>query len=246
MMPVKRPKATAALSRPTQQDLKKRQTTANAYNPGDKPIGNAWKRFSGTPARTEVESKLDEVFHTKCAYCENIVPRDIEHFYPKSKFPKRMFRWDNFLRACKNCNTDKLAIFPLHADGSPLLLDPCNDEPSDFFTWDLATGMPVLNADPSRRSRADATIVMFDLRNQQVCEERRSRAQKFQFVLLQSIEKTPTPPDVHKWLLDELKVTRPWRSVLRQILRDPTSQRLVERVKQAVPAAARLLTELAA
>lgn len=246
MMPVKRPAATVALSGSTRRDLQKRQKTANGYRRGEKRIHNAWKRFSGTAARTEVESKLDAVFHTKCAYCENIVPRDIEHFFPKSRFPGRMFKWTNFLRACKNCNTDKLDSFPLQRNRAPVLLDPCKDEPSAFFTWDLATGLPVLTADPARHTRADLTVTMFDLENQQLCDERRTRARNFLFYLLQSIETQPTPPDVHRWLLDELKPTRPFRSVLRQIVRDPARRRLIAKVKRAVPAAAPLLAELEA
>lgn len=238
-MPVRRPPATD-LSSDTQKSLEKRQATARRYTPNEKRIGYAWNNFSGTPARAEVVQKLDEVFDSKCAYCEILVPKDIEHFFPKSKFPDRMFRWDNFLRACKNCNTEKLDTF------TPLLLDPCSDEPTKFFTWDLESGMPLPDLDPKRRRRAKKTVTMFHLDNQQLCDERAARARYFQFLLLQCLEKKPTPPDARTWLLDELKPTRPWRSVLRQIVRDPTFAKVVARVKNAVPAAAPFLTQLAA
>lgn len=244
-MPVIRPLATTALSQSTQKDLAKRQKTANKYVANDKRIGDAWKRFSGTPARSDVETQLDAAFHSKCAYCEIIVPRDIEHFYPKSKFPDRMFQWTNYLRACKNCNTEKLDTFDL-VDGSPVLLDPCDDEPSKFLTWDLNTGLPILNSAPERHSRAEATVTMFGLRNQQLCEERRVRARNFLFFLLQSVEEKPSPPDVHKWLLDELKPERPWRSVLRQIVRDPANAGLVAEVKRTLPEVEPHLAALAA
>lgn len=244
MMPILRPKATAVLSAATRKDLSRRQKTASGYAAGEKRITNAWKRFSGTAARTDVETQLDDVFDSKCAYCETILPKDIEHFYPKSRFPRRMFRWENFLRACKNCNTEKLDDFPLRRGGAPVLLDPCKDEPTEFFTWNLDTGMPVLTTDPARHVRADKTVSMFELDNQQYCDERRARALHFEFILLQSIEKSPIPPNVHTWLLDELKATRPYRSVLRQIVRDPSRRRLIARVKRAVPAAAPLLAAL--
>ncbi len=244
-MPVIRPLAATALSEPTQKDLAKRQKTANKYAVNDKRIGNAWKRFSGTPARNEVEIQLDAAFHSKCAYCEIILPRDIEHFYPKSRFPKRMFQWNNYLRACKNCNTEKLDTFDI-VGGSPVLLDPCTDEPSEFLTWDLDTGLPILNSAPERHTRAEATVKMFGLRNQQLCEERRVRARNFLFFLLQSVEENPSPPDVHQWLLDELKPERPWRSVLRQIVRDPERADLIAEVKRTVPGVEPYLAALAA
>lgn len=52
-----------------------------------------------------------------CNYCENNEATDIEHIYPKSFFPERAFHWDNYLLACKTCNStykqDRFAIFDL-------------------------------------------------------------------------------------------------------------------------------------
>ena len=71
---------------------------------------------------------------------ENIAAKDIEHFYPKTTYPDRMFSWGNFLRGCKNCNNVKVAHFPLDSAGDRLLIDPCDDEPLDYLVWDLLTG----------------------------------------------------------------------------------------------------------
>jgi 5-methylcytosine-specific restriction endonuclease McrA len=50
-----------------------------------------------------------------CNYCENNEATDIEHILPKSFFPQAAFRWENYLLACKTCNSgyklDKLAVF---------------------------------------------------------------------------------------------------------------------------------------
>ncbi len=50
-----------------------------------------------------------------CNYCESDRAVDIEHIYPKSKFPERAYSWSNYLLACSNCNSylkiDKFAIF---------------------------------------------------------------------------------------------------------------------------------------
>lgn len=50
-----------------------------------------------------------------CNYCENNEATDVEHIFPKSSFPGLAFEWDNYLLACKTCNTtyknDGFAVF---------------------------------------------------------------------------------------------------------------------------------------
>lgn len=244
-MPVRRPPVEEALSPRTREELKQRQLAASVWPRKSKAIGAAWKAFGGTSYRKEVWQKLEQAFYSVCAYCEAILPRDIEHYRPKSEYPQQMFRWDNFLLCCKNCNTDKLAKF-LDADGEPLVIDPCAGDPADHFTWSLDTGKPVFNPDPVRRKKAQSTVNLFKLDAQQHCRERRARAQVFYFVLLQSIEESPVPSNVHDWLIDELRPTRPYRSVLRQIVSDPKNRTLITHVKAAVPEAAASIAELQA
>lgn len=60
------------------------------------------------------------VFVKTCNYCEGNEANDIEHIYPKSFFPEKTFVWNNYLLACKQCNTgyklDK--CFVLDTDGN--------------------------------------------------------------------------------------------------------------------------------
>jgi hypothetical protein len=58
-----------------------------------------------TGARFDLIASLDEV----CAYCGMPLRGDIavEHIQPKSLFPLLMLRWDNFLPACRDCNSRK-------------------------------------------------------------------------------------------------------------------------------------------
>ncbi len=55
-----------------------------------------------------------------CNYCEQSEASDIEHILPKSLFPQQAFQWDNYLLACKQCNTGfKLdRMFAFHPAGS--------------------------------------------------------------------------------------------------------------------------------
>ncbi|RZK30276.1 MAG: hypothetical protein EOO63_07160 [Hymenobacter sp.] len=59
-----------------------------------------------------------------CSYCEYSEGEDVEHIYPKSWFPERTFAWDNYLLACKSCNTsfksNDFAVF--HPAGSSTVL----------------------------------------------------------------------------------------------------------------------------
>jgi uncharacterized protein (TIGR02646 family) len=96
----------------------------------------------------EVKSALNKMFAGKCAYCESQILHidygDIEHFYPKSQYSVKCFDWDNLLLACGKCNgkSYKGDKFPLSDEGTPLLVNPVNDDPDVYFTFefDIDTG----------------------------------------------------------------------------------------------------------
>ena len=76
---------------------------------------------------------------TRCMYCEDNTGVDVEHFWPKSKFPARTFSWMNYLLACPQCNSNyKRAKFPRSIGGDPLLIDPTAEDPSDHLGVDAA------------------------------------------------------------------------------------------------------------
>lgn len=234
-MPVNRPPESAALSTGARTDLAQRQSAARGYPRRSPEIQTAWRAMQGEPVWRELRDRVHQTFDEKCVYCEDIVARDVEHYYPKSRYPERMFRWDNLLLACKNCNTDKGQRFPL-LDGQPLLIDPCAEDPALFLQWDLSTGRPIVSAEPLREAKARATVAALpQLRHQALADQRRDLARKVQFLLLQVVEDNPTPPDACAWLEEVLQPTRPWRSVVRQIVRDPAYQRLIQRVREQAP-----------
>ena len=81
--------------------------------------------------------------------------------YPQSRYPDRMFSWENFLLGCKNCNNAKVAHFPLDGASNPLLIDPSADEPLDYFVWDLLTGAtgvsPTRRGNPAQRRHGNCS-----------------------------------------------------------------------------------------
>jgi uncharacterized protein (TIGR02646 family) len=75
----------------------------------------------------------------RCMYCLDSHGTDIEHFWPKTPYPERMFLWPNLLLCCTECGRLKGSRFPL-AEGQPLLIDPTAEEPWQYLDFDPATG----------------------------------------------------------------------------------------------------------
>jgi uncharacterized protein (TIGR02646 family) len=80
-------------------------------------------------------------------YCVDSHGTDIEHFWPKTPYPERMFVWPNLLLCCTECGRFKLDRFPLAAD-APLLVDPTAENPWDFLDFEPKTGIIVPRFDP--------------------------------------------------------------------------------------------------
>ncbi|MCB0164398.1 MAG: TIGR02646 family protein [Anaerolineae bacterium] len=107
-------------------------------------------------AHQEIKTALEMMFGPKCAYCESPVTavsyQHVEHFRPQSIYPKLAYNWNNLLLACPRCNSGhKKARFPLMDRSQPVenvtnpcllddsdnnaLIDPCRDEPEEFFEF---------------------------------------------------------------------------------------------------------------
>ena len=63
-----------------------------------------------------VQKKLNEIYHLKCAYCEQKLldaPKHIEHYRPKDTYYWLAYSWDNLLLSCGSCNTSKGTKFKI-------------------------------------------------------------------------------------------------------------------------------------
>lgn len=89
----------------------------------------------------QIKESLKHMFKGKCAYCESHISHidygDIEHFRPKSKFPKLCFTWKNLLLGCGICNdkAHKGDLFPFAAEGGPFI-NPVQEDPDVFFDFE--------------------------------------------------------------------------------------------------------------
>jgi uncharacterized protein (TIGR02646 family) len=110
-------------------------------------------------AHQQVKRHLTRMFAGKCAYCESWVAavsyQHVEHFRPQSVYPLLAYEWTNLLFACERCNSAfKRQQFPLTDGTQPeediadpcsrgtrddnVLVDPCRDDPSEFFSFEDA------------------------------------------------------------------------------------------------------------
>ena len=106
------------------------------------PEGEAW-------SRPLVRKTLWKMQHEKCCYCEAKIKlhgptQNIEHHYPRKKYPEQKNNWNNLLHSCADCNQDKSCDFPLNAEYVPLIINPSDDniDPEDHITFNLAVENP--------------------------------------------------------------------------------------------------------
>ncbi|OQX97259.1 MAG: hypothetical protein B6I24_09430 [Bacteroidetes bacterium 4572_128] len=68
--------------------------------------------FNANYKAEDVKNKLNEIYHQKCAYCEQKVEQiEIEHYRPKSIYYWLIYSWDNLFFVCPKCNKFKNNYF---------------------------------------------------------------------------------------------------------------------------------------
>ena len=129
--------------------LRQRQAKANRKRAdGSLDIEQEWKAARGTRPLKTVFATLKEMMGTRerCMYCLDSHGTDIEHFWPKTPYPEKMFVWPNLLLCCTECGRLKGDRFPL-AEDQPLLVDPTAEDPWLHLDFDPITGNVVARFD---------------------------------------------------------------------------------------------------
>lgn len=107
-------------------------------------------------------------FHGKCAFCESkmahVSSPHIEHYWPKSKFPRKTFVWRNWLLSCGKCNEKKWAKTPFYG-AIPSLINPTIEEPHKHIGFVGAITV-------EKTERGKQTIELLGLKRQDLEEER--------------------------------------------------------------------------
>lgn len=131
----------------------------------------------------------------RCCWCEDSAGTDIEHIRPKSLYPERTFRWENYLLACAGCNRHKGSRFAVLAGesvvdvsrrrgdpiipparGAAVLVDPRAEDPLDYFALEIVDTFLFLACEGLGRTderRAEYTIDLLDLNREHLRVARR-------------------------------------------------------------------------
>ena len=117
---------------------------------GSRPTDSHWRRF---------HPELKASFSSLCAYCEEGTKGEVDHFRPKSRFPRLVYSWSNWLLACHECNHAKLNKWPVGG-----YVDACSNSgpgaPESYFNFDTQTGFisPKRTLNRYHRLKAQRTI----------------------------------------------------------------------------------------
>jgi uncharacterized protein (TIGR02646 family) len=236
MIRVRRPPVAHLLTPAQQGQLAHKQAVANEYAPRDARIKPAWESFRRSKAGRAIYEALKTIFRYKCAFCERVNVKTADHFYPKERYPRRLFRWTNFLLCCAECNSAKGEYFPF-ANRRPVLIDPTRDEPADYFSWDFTTGAIVTSVDPVRRLRAVTTCHRLKLDDGPLRDERRIQLNRVLYLLVKVSEEHPAiRADTRARLAEELHPDRPYQAIIHSLFRQPNAyQLLVDDARAKLP-----------
>jgi uncharacterized protein (TIGR02646 family) len=133
-------------------------------------VQNEWRTARQTNALASVLATLRRMMgdRQRCMYCLDSHGTDIEHFWPKTTYPERLFVWLNLLLCCAECGRFKGDQFPL-ADGQPLLINPTAEDPWHDLDFDPRTGNVVARFNPdagsySEKGSKTVEVLQFDRR----------------------------------------------------------------------------------
>ncbi|MCI0699881.1 MAG: TIGR02646 family protein [Planctomycetia bacterium] len=211
------------------------QATANTYSRNDPEIERQWNNFRRRKAGQEVWNALTNAYHSKCVFCERVNAKTLDHFRPKERYPKKMFRWNNLLLCCSDCNRSKGNQF-LFRDSVPLLLDPTTRDPAEFFEWDTTTGALIAISEPARQPYAMHTLNQLELNDQPLQGERVAKLKAVVYLLARVVREQPVEGDTREQLQAELHPSRPYLGIIRFLFRQPNTFRpLVDASRAKLP-----------
>jgi len=225
MLKVKRPPLSPVL----QKRLSKYQRQIDVEG---KKVAIIWKNFRDADGKQDQKQQpsvvtvlRDEMFHGKCAYCEKIEAKEIEHYISKSFNTTQTFQWDNLLWSCDTCNKKKPDV-PFIIEGQTQLLNPYLDDPICYFATNLKTGWLDVKAglSPANAHRASYTIELLNLNlRDALLNERAKNISQFFHLLAELFETNADHQNSLGYTVSErfiklLNAKTPFLGPIRQIL----------------------------
>lgn len=129
-----------------------------------------------------------------CMFCDHNEPTDVEHFRPKTEYPRHTFSWGNMLWVCTTCNRLKGANFPPRNCAGAPIVDPTLESVWDYFFLDQF-GNLVMKWDATRGAyhlRAKSTCDYVRIDREEVQTRRRKRLRSLSTSVTQAIDELRT------------------------------------------------------
>jgi hypothetical protein len=219
----------------------------------------------GNAVFDEVKVSLDQMCCgiRRCAFCEDSLADEVEHFRPKDLYPQHVFRWPNYLYACGPCNThknSKFAVFPSKTGeilevsrkrnapvveptaGDEVLIDPRTVDAMGWMKLDLIDTfyfVPLATEGNRHNARATYTIKALGL-NRDVLPAARRQAyvlyENFLHRYLYEKRESTTATDREVVIAQLRRHPHPtvWREMQRQHDKIPSLQKLFAAAPEAI------------
>ena len=167
MIKLKRPSKPAILVEKEEEWLQPFLAAVDKYG-GYRNIPKEEKaKLIGYYRHDQIKQTLFPSSFFKCAFCEGKPQEngniEVEHFFPKSIYPEKIFSWENLLPACRKCNDAKLT----HDTGLQPIINPYDDDPDECFYYTDILIKPV-NED----KKAQSTIAVCSLNSARLMKPR--------------------------------------------------------------------------
>ncbi len=169
-----------------------------------------WPTIGGDKVNVLLTADLEHITQHHCAYCDrNDFGATIDHFRPKSRFPRLAFAWPNLFLCCNECQQAKATNFdnrlPEGTTFDKRLLKPDTQDYTfqRYFIVNFDTGIIDVNpaATDEEKERTEITIHVFEL-NKPRRKTARKLMIKLMFELMRRSEDLPLDDLPYRFLYD--------------------------------------------
>jgi hypothetical protein len=213
----------------------------------------------------EIKHSLDKMCPgiRRCAFCEDSLADEVEHFRPKDLYPQHVFCWPNYLYACGRCNrhkNSKFAVFPPETveildvsrkrnapivepvAGDEVLIDPRAVDAMGWMKLELIESfyfVPLASEGNRHHARAAYTISALGLNRDALPAARRQAYVNYQNALrryLHEKQEGAALSDREQAIADLKRNSHPtvWREMQRQHPKIPALQKLFAAAPEAL------------
>lgn len=193
-------------------ELQEKINSEPAFLEKTKKAQSLWDSKGGKKGKTAFKEIFNILYNMcvatgVCNYCEQSEASDIEHIHPKSFFPEKTFEWENYVLACKQCNSGfKLDKCYVIGDGDNIMpvprgiepafknvafINPRNEEPHNFMLLNSETYTFEILPDLSFRdnNKAEKTIEILALNDRDALIVARKNAARHYYDVLERLQR---------------------------------------------------------